>query len=105
MSCGDARSVPENVSTTLDPDGRRVNLTRERWGHIVDRHPILAPWVRGVTVAVREPALHTPGRDETEEWYFSDDALPRRWIQVVVHYEGGEGWIVTAFPCHPPRRR
>ena len=22
-----------------DPDGRRVELTDERWGHIVERHP------------------------------------------------------------------
>jgi hypothetical protein len=46
-----------------------------------------------------------PGRIDGEEWYFAHDALPRMWLQVVVHYEGGEGWIVTAFPRTSPRRR
>ena len=27
------------LAATLDPDGRRVVLTEERWQHIKDRHP------------------------------------------------------------------
>ncbi len=39
------------------------------------------------------------GRSEGEMWFFAEwDTGRFPWLQVVVHYEGGEGWIVTAFP-------
>ena len=93
------------VSTTLDPDGRRVVLTEDGWSHIKRRHPVLASRLREIMAAVREPTRRSAGREDGEEWYFSDEVLTRLWVQVVVHYEGGEGWIVTAFPREPPRRR
>ncbi len=48
--------------------------------------------------AVREPTRRSGGRSSNEEWFFLEGAGPARWLQVVVHYEGGEGWIATAFP-------
>ena len=90
---------------TVDPNGRRVILSEDRWRHIKDEHPSVGTRMREIMAAVREPTRRLPGRASTEEWYFSDDALPRLWLQVVVHYEGGEGWIVTAFPRESPRRR
>ncbi len=86
------------VSTTLDPDGRRVFLTDESWEHIQAGHATLAPKLREVMTAVREPVRRMPGRDEREVWFFGPDAGRFPWIQVVVHYEGGSGWIRTAFP-------
>ena len=91
------------LAATLDPDGRRVVLTQEDWRHIKDGHPLLARSMREIMATVREPTRRLPGRIEGEEWYFTNEALPRLWLQVVVHYEGGEGWIVTAFPRTFPR--
>ena len=91
------------VAATLDPDGRRVVLDEDSWSHVKRRHPMLARKLREVMAAVREPVRRSAGREPAEEWYFGDEALPRMWVQVVVHYEGGEGWIVTAFPREPPR--
>ena len=34
---------------------------------------------------VRGSALRFPGRTEGGEWYFTDEALPCLWLQVVVH--------------------
>jgi hypothetical protein len=93
------------VATTLDPDGRRVILDEAGWSHIKRRHPMLASRLREIMAAVREPAWRSAGREDGEEWYFSKEVLTRLWVQVVVHYEGGEGWIVTAFPREPLRRR
>lgn len=83
---------------TLDPDGRRVVLSKERWEHIRAGHATLAPKLREIMAAVREPLRSMPGRDEGEVWFFAEDAGRLPWIQVVVHYEAGEGSIVTAFP-------
>jgi hypothetical protein len=93
------------IATTLDPEGRRVVLGDDVWNHVKRRHPVLAPRLREIMAAVREPARRSPGREEGEEWYFSSEAGTHLWIQVVVPYEGGEGWIVTAFPREPLRRR
>jgi hypothetical protein len=92
------------LATTQDPEGWKVTLTRERWEHIESAHPILARNVREIMAAVHTPACAQPGSDDTEVWFFAADAGSYPWIQVVVHYEGGSGWIRTAFPTKRLRR-
>ncbi len=93
------------LAATLDPDGRRVELSEERWRHIIERHPRLAPYIRSIMAAVREPDRRVAGRDANEEWFLLSDAGPSQWLQVVVHYEGGDGWIVTAFARRMPPKQ
>ena len=85
------------IAATLDPDGRRVVLDEHGWSHIKGRRPQLARSLREIMAAVREPDTRMPGRTDNEVWFFAEGAGSLRWLQVVVHYEGGEGWIVTAF--------
>jgi hypothetical protein len=85
------------LAMALDPDGRRVVLTEERWLHVKARHPEMASYLGEIMRAVREPDRRRSGRAELEEWFFLEHSGPRRWLEVVVHYEGGEGWIATAF--------
>lgn len=88
------------LDSTEDPDGRRVELTVERWSHIVEDepgHPELIGHRAAVLGAVRAPDAVRPGRADNERWYFLRDAGPSRWLHVVVAYEGDRGWIVTAF--------
>lgn len=92
------------VSATLDPDGRRVVLTEERWDHIKRRHPDLAPRLREIMEAVREPDRRLPGRAEGEERFLRHMGGTLPWLHVAVHYEGGEGWIATAFRREAPPR-
>ncbi len=89
-------NLPAQVN---DPDGRSVELTVERWNHItaMDGHPELSGLEGTVLSAVREPDLRRPGRGPNEEWFFLAGAGPSRWLQVVVAYGDGRGWIVTAF--------
>lgn len=89
--------VGETLVSTLDPDGRLVELSRERWKHILEGHPELARHLESVTRAVREPDKRLPGRQDGEEWFYLAGAGPSRWLKVVVHYEGERGRIVTAF--------
>jgi hypothetical protein len=56
------------LAHVVDPDGRRVELTVERWEHIVDDHvghPELAAYRGDVMLAVSEPHEHRPGRRDT----------------------------------------
>jgi hypothetical protein len=86
------------LATTLDPDARRVILRESAWEHIKTDHAELSRHMREVMAAVREPDRRRRGRTAGEEWFALEHAGPARWLQVVVHYEGDEGWIVTAFP-------
>jgi hypothetical protein len=83
---------------TTDPDGRRVILRRDRWNHVLDRHPYIAVEPEDLLAAVGRPDARVSGRQPHEEWFYRWAVGPSHWIRVVVHYERGEGWIVTAFP-------
>ena len=52
--------------------------------------------------AVREPDRRTQGRREGECWFFTHEPESRRWLQVVVHYEGGDGWDSHGIPARLP---
>jgi hypothetical protein len=81
---------------TTDPDGRRVELTDERWGHIVERHPEIDGRDDDVLQAVREPDRRLAGTLVNEELYYAKTAAPSNWLKVVVAYAEGRGYIVTA---------
>ena len=83
---------------TVDPDGRRVVLSFDRWRHIVERHDELGRRRSAILLAVSHPDRCIPGRWVGEEWFFRRTAHPSRWLKVVVHYERDEGRIMTAFP-------
>ncbi|MEX2645347.1 MAG: hypothetical protein WD249_03700 [Gaiellaceae bacterium] len=83
---------------TIDPDGRRVVLTHERWRHIVEEHEELGLEPSDILAVVAEPEHRLPGRGPQEEWFYRGGAGPSRWVKVVVHYEQTFGRIVTAFP-------
>lgn len=92
------RSGESNVlATTVDPDGRGIQLSRERWEHIIRGHPELKLHLAEVMDAVRRPDRRMPGRVPGEEWFYLANAGPSRWLKVVVHYQGDVGRIITAF--------
>lgn len=87
------------LGSTSDPDGRLVELTAERWEHIVDTgdgHPELEPYQDDLLKVVHLPDRRMPGRRANEEWFYREGVGPSQWLKVVVAYEGGRGWIVTA---------
>jgi hypothetical protein len=83
---------------TVDPEGRRVVLTEQRWLHIAGRHRELGVEPEVLIDAVGRPDRHLPGHETGEEWFYRRGAGPSLWIRVVVHYEHRRGLIVTAFP-------
>ena len=47
---------------TVDPDGRRVVLSFDRWRHIVEEHGELEPYRTALLAAVSAPDQRIPGR-------------------------------------------
>jgi hypothetical protein len=87
-------TVPAAIN---DFDGRTVELTEERWGHIVERHPEIGALEQSVLRAVEAPDRHLSGRLANEEWFYLKTERPSNWLKVVVAYVEGRGQIVTAF--------
>ena len=75
---------PRVVSTTLDPDRRRVTLAEAAWEHIKERRPALTGSLGEIMAAVREPTVRHAGREPDEEWFYRRGAGPSRWLKVVV---------------------
>ncbi len=85
------------VAKNLDVDGRLVELSDERWAHIISGHPELAPHLLAIMDATRRPSHRLAGRRQGEEWFYLEGAGPSRFLKVVVAYDGGRGFIITAF--------
>jgi hypothetical protein len=86
------------LATATDPDGFIVELTAERWQHILDGHPELGPFRHLVLRAVANPDRRIAGRFADESWFYLTTDRPSRWLKVVVRYAGDRGTIATAFP-------
>ena len=86
------------LAVVVDPDGRRVELTSERWAHVLDIHPELKRWQHAVLRAISEPTVRRDGRRPNEEWFYLDGVGPSQWLKVVVAFRDNRGWVVTAFP-------
>lgn len=71
-----------------------VQLSEERWLHIVEGHPELASHRNAVLQAVGGGShARRPG----EVWCYLEGVGPTGCLKVVVAYEGPKGRIVTAF--------
>jgi hypothetical protein len=80
-----------------DLSGRTVELTEERWRHVVERHPEIQMLDQTVLQAVQAHDHHVAGRLANEEWYYLKTDSPSNWLKVVVAYAEGRGHIVTAY--------
>ena len=85
-----------SVAETVDPDGRCVWVPASTWnGHVVQEHAEMAGLLDVVVQAVEAPEHREddvrPGR---RRFY---RRLGRRWLRVVLEFEGDEDRLVTAF--------
>jgi hypothetical protein len=91
------------LATAIDPDGRTVELTRERWLHIIGDtasgtgHPELRDYQADLLRAIEAPITRLYGPGEGEEWFYLEGAGPSRYLKVVVAFREGRGRIITAF--------
>jgi len=86
------------LATVTDPDGRVVDLTAERWGHIAARHPELDALRDEILRAVEAPDHRGPDPMPGRERYWRRHPGPFPWLRVVVDFNVEPASIVTAFP-------
>jgi len=86
------------VLSAVDPLGRTAHLTVDRWEHIIDSHPYMAPYQADVPRAVRAPTEHMVQPRPGQDWFYLEDAGPARWLKVVVALTRSPGSVRMAFP-------
>ncbi len=85
------------LATVHDPDGRLVELTEERWRHILFRHPQLEPYMEDVLKAIQAPTVRQADPAPDTERFFLKDAGPEPWLRVVVAFRVDRAFVITAF--------
>lgn len=85
------------LAEVLDPDGRRVELTEERWGHILAEHGEMAVHRDGVLATVGAPEHRDPDPRPGRERYWRRGLGPSRWLLAVIDFETDPARVVTAF--------
>jgi hypothetical protein len=89
--------VPEPTST-VDPAGRRVVLTAERWRHITTEHPQVTALRAEIVRTVARPDFVTPDPIASRTCYWRRAVGPSIWLRVIVDFDKEPARIVTAFP-------
>jgi hypothetical protein len=87
------------LDSVVDPIGRTVRLTDDRWAHIVDGHPYMAPHRADVLRAIENPTERIAQPRPDQDWFYLGNAGPSQWLKVVVAFdENAVGTVRTAFP-------
>lgn len=82
------------VKSAKSISGKRIRLTEERWQHISERHPEVAPHLSWVLKTISKPELVTYGWGEEliaiKEFSGQD-------LAVIYKEKGIDGFTITAF--------
>jgi hypothetical protein len=62
------RSIAQRTSV-IDPLGRTVHLTAERWEHVIDGHPYMAPYMTDVVRAIEAPSERIAQARPGQDWF------------------------------------
>ena len=81
-----------------DKSKRNIRLTKERWKHINADHPEVAPLLEEVKTTLQIPTKITSFEyDETIHHYYRHRKENADYLQIVVKYLNGDGFIITAY--------
>jgi hypothetical protein len=93
---------------TVDRVGRKVGLTDERWGHILDRHGDMAGYRWAIRDAIElADEIARDMKHDHRQVHYRRRSMPPRWVRVAVHYRPIEppGWAGFVVPAHLTNRR
>jgi hypothetical protein len=87
--------------------GRRVRLTHERLGHILE-HPEMAGMELEIERVLRQPQLVRRSRSDAAVRlyydFFAQTLVGGKWLCIVVKYGESDAFIVTAYLTDKPKQ-
>ena len=89
----------ESVFEINDKSGRRIRLSNERWAHINQEHPEVAPYLEDIKDTLTNPTRIVPNEDDDNVNYYYKNFKERQlqYLLVIVKYLNNHGFIITAY--------
>ena len=88
-----------NVFEMEDATGKIIYLTKERWGHIVQRHTMLSNSLEAIKETIVNPLVIIEGNQNRRYYYrhYKNIISKEKYLVVVIKYLNGKGFIITGF--------
>ncbi len=81
-----------------DKTGRKIYLTKERWAHIVQEHPLLSGKVEEIKETLTHPLIVRQSKDDScIMLYYRWNKERSQYLLVIARYLNGEGMVRTSF--------
>ncbi|MBI2541856.1 hypothetical protein HYV80_04055 [Candidatus Woesearchaeota archaeon] len=83
-----------------DKSGRKIHLSDERWKHLNQEHPEVAPYLEDIKETLKNPVKITEyGLDENVRYYYKyfKERISAKYLLVIVKYLNEHGFIITAY--------
>lgn len=89
-----------HVFEVTDKTGRNIRLTKERWTHIVEKHPFMATYLAEIKQTLIGPQTiiaHSRGNLHDYFMFYKHKKGNLKFLQVVSKYLNGTGFVLTAY--------
>ena len=83
-----------------DKSGRKIHLSDERWKHLNQEHPEVAPYLEDIKETLKNPVKITEYElDENVRYYYKyfKERESAKYLLVIVKYLNDHGFIITAY--------
>ena len=83
-----------------DKSGKKIHLSDERWKHLNQEHPEVAPYLEEIKETIKNPVkITTYEFDENVKYYYKyfKEREAAKYLLVIVKYLNDHGFIITAY--------
>lgn len=87
----------EIIFVVNDKSGRKIHLSNERWAHINQEHPEVAPYLEDIKDALMNPIRIVQLDADVSYYYKYFKQKQSQYLLVIVKYLNDHGFIITAY--------
>jgi len=89
----------EIIFVINDKSGRKIHLSNERWVHINQEHPEVAPYLEDIKDTLTNPIRIVPYETNADINYYYKYFKQKQsqYVLVIVKYLNNHGFIITAY--------
>jgi len=83
-----------------DKSGRKIHLSDERWKHLNQEHPEVAPYLEDIKETLKNPVkITTYELDDNVKYYYRyfKERETAKYLLVIVKYLNNHGFIITVY--------
>ena len=91
--------MTDRVFEITDKTGRKIRLTKEQWSHIKKKHPEVEKYELIEETILKPDKVTDYDIDESVKYYYKyykHRSSHEKYLQIVVKYLNGKGFILTA---------